>query len=353
MFDISKIDKNFAESGKITKDGFDIYDASMTPFKVYGLIRDGERPFVRIPRDVAEKTNEGVFALHRNTAGGRLRFRTNSRRIFLRAYMEQVGRMSHFALCGSSGFDMYFSDSETPQRYYSTFVPPENISDGYEAVREFEDSHEREILIHFPTYSSVERLEIGLDCGASLAPADGYSLAVPVVYYGSSITQGGCCSRPGNAYENTISRVLDCDHVNLGFSGSARGEQVIADYTASLEMSTFVLDYDHNAPTPEHLEATHHNFYKTVRAAHPCIPMIFVSRPQAYPTDDDLRRRDIVRQSYEKALAEGDTKVSFIDGIEMMQGEGAEGLVDACHPTDLGFAVMARRIGDELRRVLG
>ena len=230
---------------------------------------------------------------------------------------------------------------------------PENISDGYEAVREFEDSHEREILIHFPTYSSVERLEIGLDCGASLAPADGYSLAVPVVYYGSSITQGGCCSRPGNAYENTISRVLDCDHVNLGFSGSARGEQVIADYTASLEMSTFVLDYDHNAPTLEHLEATHHNFYKTVRAAHPCIPMIFVSRPQAYPTDDDLRRRDIVRQSYEKALAEGDTTVSFIDGIEMMQGEGAEGLVDACHPTDLGFAVMARRIGDELRRVLG
>lgn len=353
MFDIAKIDKNFAVSGKITKDGLDIYDvSSFDEFRVYGLIGDGEYRYVRIPKSIAEKTNPGVLSLYRNTAGGRLRFRTNSKRIYLHAYMEEIGNMTHFARCGSSGFDMYFADEETPLRYNSTFVP-NTLAGGYESEHSFEDSREREILIHFPTYSSVERLEIGLDSGASLSAAPEYSLPVPVVYYGSSITQGGCCSRPGNVYENTISRRLDCDHVNLGFSGSALGEQIIADYTASLDMSAFVLDYDHNAPTPEHLEATHHNFYKTVRAKHPDIPMIFVTRPQAYPNAEEILRRDIVKRSYELAVAEGDTNVSFIDGIEMMrEGGGEEGLVDGCHPTDLGFSVMAKRIGDELAKVL-
>ena len=47
--------------------------------------------------------------------------------------------------------------------------------------------------------------------------------------YGSSITQGGCASRPGMAYQNIISRHFDCDHINLGFSGSAKGEEANAE----------------------------------------------------------------------------------------------------------------------------
>ena len=77
----------------------------------------------------------------------------------------------------------------------------------------------REYTIHFPLYSEVVSLEIGLCDGSSLLPARDYRTQLPVVFYGSSITQGGCASRPGNSYDNIISRDLDCDHVNLGFSG--------------------------------------------------------------------------------------------------------------------------------------
>lgn len=45
----------------------------------------------------------------------------------------------------------------------------------------------------------------------------------PVVYYGSSITQGVGVSRPGNCYEAMISRRFHLDFINLGFSGNARG----------------------------------------------------------------------------------------------------------------------------------
>lgn len=348
MLDIAKIDPNFKTDGKVTKDGLDVYDVTHAPFCVYGMMQNRDRPFVRLPYETALTVNDGVARLFRHTAGGRIRFRTNSRRLVLHACMEQIVRISHFALSGSSGFDLYFSDENTPFRYYTSFIPPLNIANGYEAERDFEDQKEREILIHFPTYSSVEQLEIGLDAGASLSAASKYAISVPVVYYGSSITQGGCCSRPGNTYPSVISRRLDCDHINLGFSGSALGEQTMANYIASLNMSAFVLDFDYNAPTVEYLASKHYSFYQTVRKAHAHLPILFVSRPQAYPNNDDLRRREIIWTSYAKGIAEGDKNLTFIDGIALMQGGGEEGLVDGCHPTDLGFSCMAKGIGDAL-----
>ena len=86
-----------------------------------------------------------------------------------------------------------------------------------------------------------------------LKDAPEYRIKKPVVYYGSSITQGGCASKPGSSYESILSRRFDCDYINLGFSGTAKGEDEIVDYIKGLEMSVFVMDYDHNAPTTEHL----------------------------------------------------------------------------------------------------
>lgn len=44
-----------------------------------------------------------------------------------------------------------------------TFVPPVNVENGYEGVIEFEDSQLRDIVIHFPLYSDVKDLYIGVD----------------------------------------------------------------------------------------------------------------------------------------------------------------------------------------------
>ena len=62
------------------------------------------------------------------------------------------------------------------------------------------------------------------------------------------------CLKPGNAYESIISRSLNCDYLNLGFSGSALAEREMAEYIADLDMRAFVYDYDFNAPTVEHLK---------------------------------------------------------------------------------------------------
>lgn len=345
MNSIDKIDKNF-EVKTIIEDALNFFSSLDAPFRIHGLIST-EKGFARMPEDKAAAVSEGVFRLFRSTAGGRLRFRTDSPKVAIRARMANIGKMPHFALSGSAGFDLYEGCT-----YRGTFMPPFDITDGYESMIWLPGIKERELTIHFPLYSDVLSLEIGLCDGASLLPAADYAHPLPVVYYGSSITQGGCASRPGNCYENIISRRLDCDHVNLGFSGSAQGEDTMADYIAGLPMSIFIYDYDYNAPNVKHLQDTHQPMFRRIRERNPLLPVVMISRPQPNPTAEELLRRDIIRATCQEALSAGDENVYFIDGSQMLhQFGGDSGTVDACHPNDLGFMCMAKSIGDVIEQI--
>ncbi len=343
---IEELDKNFtvkAPEGSTVA----FFDVTQPPFTVHGLMWD-KNGFYRIPYEVAAAANSGVKGLNLHTAGGRVRFCTDAKSIVLRSEMRSVSKMPHFAFTGSAGFDLYEENV-----YRGTFVPPFDIENGYTAELMLSGGGMREITIHFPLYSGVTKLELGFPPGSKLEKAAPYSIQAPVVYYGSSITQGGCASRPGNAYESIISRILSCDHINLGFSGSALGEKSMAEYIAGLEMSVFVLDYDHNAPTAAHLEATHSVFFNTVREKNPDLPVFLLSRPQPNPSGDELIRRDIIRRTWETAVKSGDKNVFFIDGTEMLKIFGGDsGTVDNCHPNDLGFYCMAKALEPVLKAAL-
>ena len=127
---------------------------------------------------------------------------------------------------------------------------------------------------------------------------------------------------------------------------------MIADYIAGLPMSVFVYDYDHNAPTPEHLQETHEKMFLTIRKAHPDIPIVMLSRPRAYLNADDQRRLAIITATYENAKKRGDQKVYLLTGPELMADAGCDGNVDGTHPTDYGFASMAHALGDLLEKLL-
>jgi len=335
---IEKIDKNFKIDSKIIKADIKFYDVKSEPFTVYGVLYENGK-FRRMPESVAKTVSDGVYRLHSNTAGGRVKFKTDSPYIAINTKMSNVGKMPHFALAGSSGFDLYISE-----KYRASFVPPLDLSDGYEGVIELGSRKMREITINFPLYSDVNELYIGLSENAKIEKTEGYKIDTPIVYYGSSITQGGCASRPGNAYEAIVSQKLSVDHINLGFSGNAKAEKEISDYICSLNMSLFVYDYDHNAPTTQHLEATHERMFKEIRRAKPNLPIIMMSRPKYILSSEEKKRLEIIKRTYENAKDSGDNNVYFIDGKSLMKLCHDEGTVDACHPNDLGFFSMARAI---------
>lgn len=349
MSDITKIDKNFIVDTKIDKADVKFYNVTEAPFRVYGVYYTGES-FVRMPGEVAKNTSPGVYSLHSHTAGGRVRFKTNSPYIAIYAKIPRSGKMSHFALTGSTGFDLYrmFGKEE---RFIASFVPPFDIAGGYEMVKEVGKGGMREYTINFPLYSAVSELYIGLAENARVEEPTPYRDMLPIVYYGSSITQGGCASRPGSTYQSHLTRRLRIDHINLGFSGSAMGEDAIIEYLKTLPMSCFVLDYDYNAPTAEHLAATHEKLFKAVREGHPDIPIIIMPKPIYYISEYNKPRQKIIKATYDNAVKSGDKNVYFIPSREIMRYCGNEGTVDGCHPTDLGFYSMAKAVYKVMKKI--
>lgn len=348
---ISTIDTNFAVQEQFTQDGICFSDVRQAPFSVHGVFFENGK-FRRMPEAVAKTVSEGVHWLHTNTAGGRVRFATDSEVICIRVKTENEGKMPHFALTGSIGFDLH-----TGARYVGTFIPPFDAHGGFESrlwiPEDLRDGTVRTYTLHLPLYSDVCQVLVGIAEDAALQAATTYTHPVPVVYYGSSITQGGCASRPGNAYENIVSYELDCDHINLGFSGNAKGEDTMIDYLADLNMSVFVCDYDHNAPTAEHLQNTHEKLFKAIRTKHPDLPVVFMTRPQPYLSKDEKSRLQIVQTTYKNALANGDRNVYFIPGPQLLNDATRNtALVDNCHPNDSGFVSMAGAVADVLRKIL-
>ncbi len=345
MKDVSKVDKNFIVKTKIEKDDIKFFNPEEKPFELYGVVREGEK-LRRMPEYIAKTVSEGVYALHANTAGGRIRFVTNSPYVAVSVKMGEVGKMPHFAFTGSIGLDVYADNI-----FCGSFVPPIDITDGYESIRELGDLREREITINLPLYSEVKEIYIGLKDGSIIKSPAPYKNKKPVVFYGSSITQGGCASRPGMSYQAILSRMLNYDYINLGFSGSAKGEDEIVDYIKSLEMSMFVMDYDHNAPTLEHLKLTHEKMFKEIRKYNPKLPIILMPRPKYILSDEEKERLEIIKTTYNNAVLSGDKNVYFIDNKQLTKLCLSDGMVDNNHPTDLGFLSMAQGIYDVIKDI--
>ena len=357
--DISSLDKNFVVSTDLGKDDIEWYDVENAPFELYGLASDAEAPFFRLPRAIASQASAGVGSLCMHTAGGRVRFSTDSPYIAIKAVYRGTGVMAHMAYTGTAGFDLYV-DENGESEYACTFVPPAHMTDGYECLREMWPAtrHKDEDLcytLNMPLYNDVKKLYVGIKKGSKLGGGAKYRDIAPVAFYGSSITQGGCASRPGNSYEAMISRKYNVDHRNFGFSGNCKGETVLARYFSELDISIFVCDYDHNTPNAEHLEATYFPFYEEFRKKQPNIPYIMVTRTDCLWNSPAYveRCRDIIHNAYLKAKEQGDENVYFIDGGTIFAGEQRGScVVDGGHPTDIGFLRMSEVIGALVGKLL-
>ena len=350
--DISTLDSNFkaAEIGGVAVEFRDVRTAGV---EITGVLWDDvERVFARLPTDVITASgNDGLRHLGRCSAGGQVRFCTDSPVIALHYTLYSEGDMPHMPRSGSAGFDLFHRGNhlatcwaETAQEVQKTTLLRQGLPAGL-----------REYTLNLPLYNGVRDLQIGIAPGCRLNT----ELCEPrkkIVFYGSSITQGGCASRPGNAYTSMICRWLNLEQVNLGFSGNAHGEPALAGHIASLDPDLLVLDYDHNAPTEEHLRQTHEPFFKLIRKAHPGLPVIFVSKPDrgAHDSPESIaRRRGIIFQTYMNAHQAGDRNVEFVDGQTLFDGPDRTACtVDGCHPNDLGFYRMACTIGEKVKSAL-
>lgn len=338
----AEIDNNFFIPKNVIREGLIYYDAKS--FDVYG-VKYNDGIYRRMVYEEAKRVSDAVAAISSECAGGRIRFATDSPYVAISVKYRSVAKVPNYSFSATLGFDLY-----SGSRFIGCYVPSLDTVDTFESVIDLQppSKEAKKYTLNFPVASEISELYIGVKKGSVIKKASPYSIKTPVVFYGSSVTQGACASRPGNTYANMVSRKLDCDYLNLGFWGNAMGEEAMANYIADLEASAFVYDYDYNAPSAEHLRQTHERAFKIIREKNPTLPIIILSAPKYYLSQADRERLEIIEATYKNAVARGDKLVRFISGKRMMEPVKDVALADNIHPGDCGFASMAGFISEAL-----
>lgn len=352
---IEEIDSNLGAQ-RIGDELIHFFNAFEAPFVLEGFpwSAPGESLY-RLPKHFSlNEVNEGQLRLAHHTSGGAIRFATDARYLALRATLHESCDMDHMPLTGSMGFDLFRGRGS--DAIHVATVKPQRDQLELEAIIFGNEEGMQEWLINLPLYSGVESLEIGLSPDASIQIPAFHQIEAPVLFYGSSITQGACASRPGNAYPAMLCRELDVELINLGFAGSAHGELPLAAAIGDLKLSAFVMDYDHNPATVEPLRATHEKFFKAVREKQPELPILLISRCDFWDYKNTAacrERREVIHTTWRNARARGDLNVFFIDGEQLFGATHRTWCtVDTCHPNDLGFYKIFEQVLPTLRIAL-
>lgn len=324
----------------------------------------------RLPSNVTARVNGGVRSMRHHSSGMQFRFSTDSKVLHFK-WIPNNARldMDHMPSTGVSGIDVYRQDADGKWRYVKT-GRIRNAKTGGILTVSWEPG--TPCLVNLPLYNGIKSFSLGIDKNAKVKALGPRKSGVdkPVVFYGTSITHGGCASRPGLAFPSIVGRDLDVPIVNLGFSGSGRMEFEMSEHLAAIDASCYVLDCLWNmsrflsakskseedmkggAPGPDAVVRTRYEpFIRNLRRLRPNVPIIMAEQCDVYckgPNEKDV----FIKKLYDKLIAEGWKNLVYLPKTDMYTGD-LEGTVDGCHPNDLGMKSMSKAFGKAVKKALG
>lgn len=318
---------------------------------------DTETPFTRLPKWLKDSVRPDLWNRGQCSSGLGIRFATDSKRVGIRYTLLWDTHMFHMADTGLKGTDLYILTEDGRWEYVNTNRPI--ADDKKECEKVFVENLDRnmhEYLIYLPLYDGVTKMEIAVDSMSVIRnpQIDAPRKSKKIVMYGTSILQGGCSTRTGMVATNMIQRDLNCEVVNLGFSGEGKMDMCMARAMAGIkDADVFVIDPVPNC-TEMMCDTLTYGFIKTLRDLRPDAPIVMVEGPMySYAKYDSFfgsylpKKNAAFRKNYEKLVADGYKDLYYVtcDGIA---GYDNEGTVDGIHFTDVGF----RRYADKLIPVL-
>lgn len=328
-----------------------------------------ERTYARLPRYVKDSIPEGreLWDRQQCSSGIGVRFATNSTRIGFKYTLYWDTHMIHMADTGLKGTDLYILEGDSVWRHVNTNRPYVKKDENGNKTKLVEstyvsnlDGKMHEYVIYFPLYDGIEDFSVKVDSGAVITKGSPEVINANrrIVAYGTSILQGGCASRTGMAATNIIGRELNCEVVNLGFSGEGKQDTYIARAMATIpDVDVFLLDPVPNC-TEMMCDTLTYNFVKTLRALRPDVPIVMLEGPiYPYARYDSFfgkylpKKNDAFRRNYERLKAENPNNLYYVTS-EGLDGPEDDGTVDGIHLTDLGFLHYANKMIPILRPLL-
>ena len=314
-------------------------------------VSEKESPYDRLPISYKDKVRTAVWNLSKSSAGITVRFLTNSSKIKAKWSVLNDNKMNHMAESGIKGVDLYFKNRG--QWQYVNTGRPSGVDNEAVLVKNMTERM-REYKLFLPLYDGVTELEIGVDENSIIVKPDPTS-EKPIVFYGTSITQGGCASRPGMVHTSIISRVLDVEVINFGFSGNGEMETELVELISEIDAAFYVIDCLPNMTTEQVNERTI-PLVELIRTKHADTPIILVENliyENAF-LDNKYRleleeRNHALKNQYNELRSRGENNVMYIDNSGAMAGSH-EGTVDGVHFTDLGFQLFATYLMDNFKR---
>ena len=353
--EIAKWDPNFAIQTAVVTNGVKWIDGKHLPIE--GRAFDNVKHYYdRLPMGITTNVNRGVINMKYCTSGMLFRFATDSKKLdFKWTPFSSTLSMPHMPSTGMSGIDVYRWDAKKKRWMY---VKTGIVKDKNGGTLSIPWTPGTPCLVNLPLYNGIWSFSLGIETNATVKalPPRASGINKPVVFYGTSITQGGCCTRPGLAFVNRVGRDLDVPVVGLGFSGSGVMEFEMSEHIARIDASCYVLDCLWNmglskkhSPTRS-VEGNYERFIRNLRSNHPEVPIVMAEQCDVYmngPCDKDR----FIRRLYDKLVAEGWKNLVYLPKDEMYTGD-LEGTVDGVHPNDIGMESMSKAFGKAVRQAL-
>ena len=314
-----------------------------------------EKNYTRFPQAYKDKLRKEVWNLGQNSAGISIRFRTDATEIKIRWTVSGNNIMDHMPYTGIKGVDLY-AYVDNHWKYVSTGRIKGKKND-FTLVKTGEAVF-REYLLNLPLYDGVDSLSIGINSSAEITlPVEKHLIAKkPVVYYGSSIAQGGCASRPGMAFTNILARALDRSFINMGFSGNGTFDIAVGEAMCEIEASLYVIDCNPNTQT-ELIYDRAVELVKFLKKNKPEIPVLMVEgfyHESGFdkPADSETEKKNIELQHAFKILKDsGIKRIYYKKGDDLIGGDH-EGTVDGVHPNDLGMMRIAEALEPAIKKIV-
>ncbi len=320
-----------------------------------------EQEFSRLPLEYKNTVRPQVWKLSRNSSGISIRFRTNSSDIAVKWKLSNFREYHNMTRICASGLDLYCLVNGMWQ-YVNSGIPKDHENE--QILISGMDTISKDFRLYLPLYDGIKNIEIGIQREAEiLGSTDDFIAKKPIVFYGTSITQGGSASRPGLAYPSIISRNLNIETINLGFSGNGLFEKTVGEVLCDIDAAMYVIDCVPNS-SPEVIKRNALAFIKQIRDCKPNVPILFVEsiiREHSYFQKMDKNvfeglfyiqsQNDELRSVYDKAIAVGIDNLYYLPSSGLI-GYDHEGTVDGTHLNDLGMMRIAGKIEEKIRMIL-